>query len=137
MSSYRDRADQRIADDFGNDKRMMCSAHNCPNLWTTSDGNLCRWHAAAPTHRWPEVTQDSQNAVTNRVIAAQRLPQQAAFVSQAERRAILNRLRTAMTQPRDPRAWIGVLLAKEAAGERLSAMQKHCLAAARNPEAEA
>ena len=136
-SKFDENRDQRTADEYGTgpDKQMMCTAHNCPNLWSTSDGNVCRWHAAAPPHRWPEVTQDLQDATTNRVIDAQRLPQQVAPVSQTERRAILNRLRTAMTQPRDPRAWIGVLLANEGRGERLSAMQKHCLASVRSPEA--
>ena len=128
--SYRDRADQRIADEVGGDKRLMCSAHNCPNLWSTSDGNLCRWHADAAPHLWPQVTQEMQDAVTNRIVDRQR-PVAVPFVSYAEKKAILSRLRTVLTEPKDQRAWIERLRAKEASGERLSAMQKHCLARVR------
>ena len=130
MSTYRDRADQRIANDAGNDKKLMCSAHNCPNLWSTSDGNLCRWHADAEPHQWPQVTHELQDAITDRIVNRER-PVAAPLVSFNEKKVILGRLRTVLTEPKNQREWIERLRAKAAANQPLSAMQKHCLAQVR------
>ena len=119
--------DQRIADDASSDNRLMCSARNCQNLWSTSDGNLCRWHADAPPNRWPEVTEHMHGLITQRIIERDR-PQDAPFVSAAEKRAILNKLRIVMTKPRDERLWLERLREKHRQGDSMSAMQKHCLA---------
>lgn len=131
MSTYRSRTDQRVADDVGTEKRLMCTAHGCPNLWSTDVGHLCRWHADAPPHRWPEVTQDMQDFITDK---AQRngfdKPSQHAFTN-TEKSSILNRLRAIFAGPKDHRAWIGRLREKQAAGIPLTAMQKHCLAQVR------
>ena len=113
--------------DDGGMQHLMCSAHNCPNLWSTSDGNLCRWHAEAPPHRWPEVTQDMHDHLTDRAQHAGFDKPAAKLLSNAEKAAILHRAKTILSAPKDPRAWIALLEAKERAGERLSPMQKHCL----------
>ena len=60
--------DQRIADDEGKSQRLMCSAKGCPNLWSASVGNLCRWHADAEPHHWPRVTQEAQDSITERAL---------------------------------------------------------------------
>ena len=65
QSKFDQNRDQRIADESGPDKQLMCTANGCPNLWSTSDGLLCRWHAEAPAHRWPKVTRDAQDCVTD------------------------------------------------------------------------
>lgn len=104
---------------------LMCSAHGCPNLWSTSDGHLCRWHADAEPHRWPEVTQQMLWEETER--ARLQADPQARPVSEREKREILDRLRTVLTVPKDPRAWLHKLRERDANGERLSPMQRHAL----------
>lgn len=127
-SKFDETRDQRIADEVGVSSALMCAAQGCPNLWSTSDGHLCRWHAEAPAHRWPEVTREMHDHITDKALSFCDDKPVCQPMSREEKSAILERLRTVFTGPKDPRAWIAALEAKENAGERLSAMQKHALA---------
>lgn len=66
-SKFDETNDQRAADaPAAKPQHLFCAAHGCPNLWSTSDGHVCRWHADAPKERWPEVTQQQQWDETER-----------------------------------------------------------------------
>lgn len=130
-TTYRSRADQSAADDMNDRGRLMCSAHGCPNLWSTSDGNLCHWHADADPSQWPQVTREAQDHITDRAHAAgmNRPTRQALPMTMDEKRAIADRLRIVLEHSRkNPRAWIDRLNAKVAVGIPLTAAQKHALA---------
>ena len=128
QSKFDQNRDQRIADESGPDKQLMCAAHDCPNLWSTSDGLLCRWHAEAPTHRWPEVTRDAQDCVIDNARSLGNARPVGQSMGWEDKKALLEGLRTVFRGPIDPKAWIGSLEEIEASGERLSAAQKHSLA---------
>ena len=127
QSKFDQTRDQRIADESGPDKQLMCTAHDCPNLWSTSDGQLCRWHADAPANAWPQVTHEQQDAVTDRALYAQSDRPECAAMSLDDRRAILAMLRMVLSEAKNPRAWIGRLREKQQRGDALSPMQKFAL----------
>ena len=127
-SKFDESRDQRIADEGAPDRKMMCSANGCPNLWSTSDGHLCRWHAEAPAHRWPEVTREMHDHITDKALSFCNDKPTPPHLGREDKSAILERLRAWVTGPKDPRAWICDLEDKEHDGERLSPMQKHALA---------
>ena len=60
--------DERIADEAHADRSLLCGAHGCPNRWSVDAGNgrLCSAHAWAGRHLWPQVTQEQQDAETER-----------------------------------------------------------------------
>lgn len=64
--------DERIANDVGADAALLCGAHGCPNRWSVDAGNgrLCSAHAWAGRHLWPQITQEAQDAETDRARAA-------------------------------------------------------------------
>ena len=69
MSYTAARARQEAKNDDGGNQSLMCSARNCPNLWSIESSNharLCRWHADVRPHRWPEVTRDMNDYLTNK-----------------------------------------------------------------------
>ena len=126
-SKFDESQDQRIADESEPDRKMMCGANGCPNLWSTSDVHLCRWHAAAPAHRWPEVTRDMHDHITDQALSFCNDKPVSSPLSREEKSAILECLRTVFTGPKDPLEWVCALEAKKASGERLSPTQKHAL----------
>lgn len=126
-------SDQRVADGVAEKPRhLFCAAHGCPNLWSTSDGHVCRWHAEAPKERWPEVTQQQQWDETEQARMRGQAQPYAEPLTRADKVAILQQLQRAIDrmrmEPVDPRAWIKRLQAKRNAGEPLSAAQRHALA---------
>lgn len=126
QSAYDRAKDAKTADYAGPDKTLMCAAHGCPNLWSADiDGRLCRWHRSAPKEHWPQVTQEMQWEVTERA-RLRSIPEELPSMTLAQKRAIMKRL-GAVLEPKDPRSWIGILVARRDAGERLSPMQKHAL----------
>lgn len=121
--------DKQIANNAGESKALLCSAHGCPNLWSTSDGNLCRWHAAAEPHQWPAITQEAQHEITERARRAGSPKPVARPYTLAEKQEVLKELSDlARNMNSNPRAWLDRLRIREANGERMSPMQKHCLA---------
>lgn len=120
--------DQIAADRSGPDPKLMCTANGCPNRWSTSDGQLCRWHAAeTDPHKWPWITQELNDMIVDRIVERERPKSDAHPMLDAEKVANLNRLRTVLTEKKDPHAWLYALRARAAAGEKMSAAQKHAL----------
>lgn len=138
-SAFNESRDHRIADESQQDRSLMCSAHGCPNRWSTNDGRLCRWHAAADRSHWPQVTQEQLDAETERALYAAAPKAEASQVrlTPREKRDILLRAQDMFARKRAPdydkRAWIKKLEGKAARGEPLSAAQKHCLQQMRKP----
>lgn len=129
LMKARQSADQRAAD-TASDRSLMCTANGCPNLWSTSDGHVCRWHADADPMQWPRITAQMQDYLTDRAYAAgmDRKPESVVVMSLAEKRGIAERLRVALERSREnPRAWVDRLNAKVDAGHKLTAAQKHAL----------
>lgn len=128
MSTYRSRvADQRVADDAIADRSLLCSASGCPNRWSLNFGKpLCRAHAFAEPHQWPQVTQEQLDAETDRALAAAAPKLQATVThwSMADKRALLKRLREVFATPVDPRAWARNLRDRERSGARLTQAQR-------------
>lgn len=127
--------DKRIADSAEDcDDRgvpLRCVASGCPWRWSVDKGGarLCGAHAWADPHLWPRITQGLLDGETNRALDAQREPETRPVKSLSfpEKRALLIRLRSVLSEPKNPKAWIDRLVAKREAGEILSPMQKHAL----------
>lgn len=98
--------DERIAEEVGADRALMCGAIDCPNLWSVDAGNgrLCSAHAWVGRHLWPQITQEQQDAETERAWrAANRSPQ----AEQHPRHdpARLARALSKLNQAKDPIGW--------------------------------
>jgi len=141
-SAFDNTRDQIAADreDFakGYTPELMCAAQGCPNRWSVDagQGRCCSAHAWASRGQWPEITQQQQWDETER--ARQRgesKPAPAMPLTRAEKVEILAQLRGLFTQPRDPKAWAHALQRREAAGERLSDVQRSAWRAAVSPHA--
>lgn len=129
MSTYREKRDQRIADDHGTDSSLMCRAQGCPNRWSVSaeSGACCSAHAWADPHHWPAITQHQLNAETDRVMRRQ-------YPVETQRQAVpdVRRLRgqlAAMAHAlrgatANPRAWAHRLRGREQRGEALNDTQR-------------
>lgn len=129
LMKARQSADQRTADS-ASDRSLMCAANGCPNLWSTSDGHLCRWHADADPIQWPRITSEMQDYLTDKAYNAGmgRKAPPVVLMSTAEKRAIAERLRVALEQAKkNPRAWVDRLNARADVGHKLTAAQKHAL----------
>lgn len=100
-------------------RQLFCAAHGCPNLWSTSDGHVCRWHADAPKERWPEVTEQQQWDETERACLRGEPKPYVAPLSLAEKRAILTRLAQVFDAKRDPKEWAKRLRSRHRKGEKL------------------
>ena len=101
---------------------LMCSAHGCPNLWSTSDGNLCRWHSAAEPNRWPEITQQQQWDETERSRMRGEPEPYVEPLTRADKAAVIARMREVLAnfgRPKEPNAWAIRLRDRERTGERL------------------
>lgn len=121
MSLGRSR-DQRIADDVGQDRSLMCAATGCPNRWSIDrgDGRLCSWHDRAQPHMWPLVTQEQQHAETERLYRP-KLKEPVTVDREAGIRALRN---FRVGGQDDPKAWAKLLMAREKSGERLTPAQR-------------
>lgn len=137
-TAFDEHRDQKVAEDYGPrgcHPDLMCAAHNCPNRWSVDGGNgrLCSAHAWAERHEWPLISEQQQWDETERArmngIGRPRMH----APTQDEKVAILRGLAGAMAKMRlnhaNPRAWVGRLQARAAAGEPMSAMQRHALQA--------
>ncbi len=140
MSSYREKRDQRIANDSTQDRALMCSANGCPNRWSVSgcdNGTCCSAHAWSDTKFWPQITQEQLDAQTERALRSAAGPE-------PERRADVRRLRAELAKlgeklranVQHPRAWAYRLKAREEAGEKLNDHQQAAWRAVVNPVAE-
>lgn len=105
----RQRRDQRAADELPPDHGLMCQAQGCPNRWSVDagSGRLCSAHAWVGRHLWPQITQEQQDAETERVYRAQFPAQRAAPIVDkgaaiAALRAFVASLRSSQ---RDGRQW--------------------------------
>ena len=123
--------DQNTADreDYakGFTPELMCSAHGCPNRWSTSDGNLCRFHADADQHRWPEITQEQQWDETERARLRGESKPYAAPLTRADKARIVARMRAmlhGLGSQKEPKAWAWRLRDRESEGGRIGETQR-------------
>lgn len=118
--------DERIANDVGADSALLCGAHGCPNRWAVDAGNgrLCSAHAWAGRHLWPQITQEAQDAETDRARAAFDAPPP---VDETPRRdpARLGAALSRLAQQKDSLAWAKRLQwCEEKRGGKLPSGQK-------------
>lgn len=128
MSSYREKRDQRIANEVDQDQSLMCRAMGCPNRWSVSadSGACCSWHAWSDTRLWPQITQEQLDA------AAERALRKAAQTTQPQPVPDVRRLRAALAKLADglrgatqnPKRWAWLLKAREESGESLTDHQR-------------
>ena len=131
-SAFDDSRDQRIARESQHDSRLMCQASGCPNRWSVSDQpgagarGLCSAHAWSEPMHWPAITQEQNDAQTDRAVAAARPKVRPPPLTFADKRAILTKLSalTAAWANRDPKAWAHALKAREERGENLNHKQR-------------
>ncbi len=127
--SFNAKRDAAVADHAIADRALLCTASGCPNRWSLNFGKpLCRFHAFAEPHAWPQVTQEQLDAETDRALAGQ-VPKVQATVkhwSLAEKRELLQGLRAlfASAPASSGRAWATLLRRREQAGEPLTAAQR-------------
>jgi hypothetical protein len=61
-TASRDRRSAEAAESASTDsagRPLYCHAHNCQAVASSfAHGALCRWHASAPKHAWPRVTEE-------------------------------------------------------------------------------
>jgi len=126
------------------DRSRLCRADGCPNHWhlDTGDGRFCRFHYGQPAHMWTQITGEQLDAEALRGDEQHRaLDETSVKLSFASQREIAARLALVCAALRvggnNPRAWIARLQARQAAGERLTQPQRHCLAAATENRSEA
>ena len=132
---FDDSQDQRVAREGTDSRQNMCTANGCPNLWSTSNGNLCRWHADAEPRTWPEVTRQMQDDEVDRARMRNEPTRPVAPLTPADKMAILARLQTVFTTARqDPKAWAKRLRDREASGDRLNERQRTMWRAALSSE---
>lgn len=128
MSSYREKRDQRIADDHTQDSALMCRANGCPNRWSVSAGNgaCCSWHAWADVRYWPQITQEQLDAAADRALRRAAKANQPEPVPDVRRlRAELAKLGNAMRgSVQNPKRWAWLLKAREESGESLTDHQR-------------
>ena len=123
-STFDESRDQRIAKESGADRALMCCATGCPNRWSCDPPRACLWHSAAEPHLWPQITQEQLHAETDRAMrSGQPLPV-ARRLTQDEKSAIVQSLRTLASSTVHPRAWAHKLREREQGGERLSGPQR-------------
>jgi hypothetical protein len=127
-SKFDEKRDQRIADEFTEDKSLMCHATGCPCRWTADMGNgkLCHWHDNADKHDWPRVTQEIIDEISRLALKkAVDNSQPAPAADVARFKAEMRKLATAWgANISDPKLWAKKLRDREMAGERLSFVQR-------------
>lgn len=126
MSTYRSRT--RSEDEDGTDRSLFCTAHGCPNRWSvdTGTGRMCSAHYHAEPQRWPEVTAEQNWAETERAPLRGEPPPDVEPMSEAEKRAIVVKLRSLVAKwgTQDPKAWAYRLKSREENFERLTQRQR-------------
>ena len=133
MSTYRDRAaDQRIAEDVGFERTLMCRASGCPNRWTVDAGNgkCCSAHAWADQHAWPCITQEQIDAETVRALRNAAPPPPTPRVNVAAARAAIRENLPKIGRGRPSKQWALDLKAREQRGEHLTPAQREMWRAA-------
>ena len=127
-STFDDTRDQSTADRIDRTADLMCKARGCPNHWSTSIGNLCRWHSAADPSHWPEVTEQQQWDETERARLNGMPKPPAPVLSAQQRRELLQRMGEALRQMSDqsqhPRRWAQRLQERDQRGDALTATQR-------------
>lgn len=126
MSTYRKRADQRVADDAQKDFALMCSAQGCPLRWSVDFGTrLCSCHAGKDPLQWPAITQRILDAELAEAVRSQDPHPQARVqhFTTEQKRAVGKKLRQALRQS-GGRQWAERLKAREERGERLTDAQR-------------
>lgn len=115
--------------------RLLCTANGCPMEWTIDSGKrLCSFHAWSDPQRWPRITDE---LITKQALGslptfskiqekAVKHDPDAKSLTDDEKHAILLELRKVVQSwtTRDPKDWARRLKAKEAAGDRLSKIQR-------------
>lgn len=125
MSYKRDKA---IANEVLDTSGLMCSAHGCPNRWSIDSadkgiGRLCSAHAWVDPMRWPMVTQECLDALSERAVRVDEPTTKK--LTYAERVDALTRLREiGLLTKRDPKEWARGLQRREARGDRLTSAQR-------------
>lgn len=128
-SAFDERRDQHTADHHearGYTSDLMCMAHGCPNRWSydAGAGRMCSAHASVSDRMlWPQVTQEQQDAETDRARArGEPKPPQHRY-THAEKSEILRKL-VRIGTPEHPKAWAYALKAREERGDRLTQAQR-------------
>lgn len=113
-----------IENDMESERRLMCSANNCPQVWSVDGGNgrLCSAHAWASPKQWNRITDGLFTSVARKSQPVEATPSPP--LTQAEKRAIAENLAVVLKQPKNPKDWALKLKAKDDAGYKLSAIQK-------------
>ena len=125
--------DQRVAEDYGDDRALLCNATGCPNRWTVSHGGspgLCSAHAWADRHLWPQITSEQNDAQTERAYAMGGRGGDESPRRSVDKRAVIDRLRSLNFGQQAGREWAEKLRQREEAGERLTQAQKEAWRAA-------
>jgi hypothetical protein len=112
----------RIEDDHYAESKLMCIAHNCPNRWSVSISNLCSAHAWSDPHDWPKITDAEITRVAMR--SSPKQPERVEPVTEAQKRAAINSLRTLAHTHENPKKWALKLKQRETEGESLSIIQR-------------
>ena len=102
---------------------LMCSAHECPNVWTVNMGTkLCSVHAWSDAKDWYKLTDRLQmrKLIKNQPKVVDAVPKWSA----EQIRMALEALKTLFGARSDPRQWAHSLKQREARGEPLSKLQK-------------
>ena len=125
--SYRAARDQRIADDVGSDRELMCCASGCPSRWSVDgpNGRACSAHAwVNDRHEWPAITDRQIWSETERARQAMSSEERIyPRMSHGQKTALLRKL-AAVFAPKPPKAWAEKLRDKEQQGEPLSRLQQ-------------
>ncbi len=122
-TTFDERRDQATAEDVSIEKHLLCRAKGCPNRWTVDVGHVCSAHYHAPTHSWPQITQEQLDAETDRALAQAAGRVQVEPLSRDQKTEILQKLLGISKQPQS-RAWARTLKDRELRGERLNAAQR-------------
>lgn len=124
MSSYREKRDQRIANEVDQDRDLMCRAMGCPNRWsvTSDNGACCSWHAWSDARMWPQITQEQLDAAAERAQrkSAQQFAQQPAPDVRRLRVELAKLGNGLRGSTQNPKRWAWTLKAREERGEKLN-----------------
>lgn len=113
-----------VENSMDEDRRLMCAAHNCPNVWSVDGGNgrLCSAHAWAEPKHWTRITDGLFTGVGRKSQEVEPTP--APPLTRAEKQAIAAKFAQLLKQPKDYKQWAHDLKAKETKGFALSLLQK-------------
>ena len=128
--------DRRTAEESAPQANFRCAANGCPNLWSIDRGlgQNCRWHDAAETHLWPQITREQLQVVAE--MARHREPAPVHRYTHGEKTEILQSMRVmfAAGLSRPAKQWAHALKQREEDGERLTKAQRDMWRAALGPE---